>query len=267
MNLAVTGCGTINALGRDVPSFWNRLVRGECGLRLAARGFVRAWGIPAGEVDDPLPGDDLSPFRTDRLALVAAEEAVRQSEILTRHRPERIAVVLGTTTGGIREAEEYFAPRAARGRRGTLLRGYEKAHTAEVLARRFGLAGPRYTLHSACASGASAILLGGELLRSGRADAVLAGGSDALARITLSGFRSLRLLDAEPCRPFDRARRGLSLGEGAGMLVLERSAPAVLAELLSAAQTTDAHHLTAPAESGDGAARAMRLALERGGLA
>src|SRR6185436_7957784 len=151
----------------------------------------------------------------------------------------RIAVVLGTTTGGVRELERAWIDRSHNApvpRSAWLL--HEKARTADLLATQLGFLGPRFTLHTACASGASAIALAADLIRAGLADAAVAGGADALARITLGGFRSLRALDPSPCRPFDASRRGMSLGEGAGFVVLERSerGTPVLAELLGAGQ-------------------------------
>lgn len=283
--LAVTGCGTINALGTDVASFWSALAEGRCGIGPLPAALGPGPGTVAASVAEipSLPGDRLEDrrrSRTERLALAAACEALRQAGLFGgdaasagggRGAPRRVAVVLGTTTGGIRETEEFFAgvPPRARGR----LLLLEMAGAADAVAARFALAGPRLTLHTACASSASAILTGADLVRDGRADAALVGGADSLARLTLSGFRSLRLLDPRPCRPFDRSRRGLSLGEGAGMLVLERPESAaargapIRALLLGGAETADAHHLTAPAPEGARAAAAIGAALASAGLA
>lgn len=272
-SVVVTGCGTVNALGHDVDSFWSRLVGGACGIR-------RISGEREGDAELYLaPVTDLPPVgavngaaaalsRTAGFALAAAAQAVHQSGLARAYPGERIGIVLGTTTGGIRETEDYFIDRQhGRAAPRSRLLAFEKACAAEALARRFGFSGPRYTVHTACASGASAILLGAQLIREGLAAAVLAGGSDSLGLLTISGFRSVRALSQAPCRPFDRHRRGLSLGEGAGLVVLESSSGAsargapILAQLLSAAQTTDAYHLTAPPADGAGAARAIRRAL------
>ena len=279
-SLCVTGCGTVNALGGDRVSFWSGLLAGRCAI--APLGGRLAGDVPvlAAEVAD-LPSDaagrppELAArrSRTDQLALQAAEEAVRQAGDLQGVDRSRVAVVIGSTTGGIREIEEHFIARdqGQLSPRSRLLL-LEKANTSDLLAARFGFWGPRFTLNTACASGASAILLGADLIACGMADAALVGGADALARLTLSGFRALRLIDQAPCRPFDRSRRGLSLGEGAGLLVLERRAVAgargvpALAMLLGGAQTSDAHHLTAPRPDGAGAAAAMRAAIEDAGL-
>jgi len=274
--VVVTGAGTINALGHDVPSFWSALLGAASGIRPIPDCLGSGALVLAAPVSDPLPpvsssGPPLS--RTDHLALVAAGEALTLSGLLSSIRKDRVAVVMGTTTGAIREVEEALlvggsteaVPRSR-------LLMFERAGTAEAVARELDLGGPRLTLHTACASGGSAILVGAELIRSGHAEAAVVGGADALARITLAGFRALRLAGREPCRPFDRERRGLTLGEGAGILVLERREVAnargarVLASLLAGGESTDAHHLTAPLEDGSGAARALRHALSRAGL-
>jgi 3-oxoacyl-[acyl-carrier-protein] synthase II len=212
--------------------------------------------------------------RTDTLALLAAEEAVGMAGCAESIDRRRAAVVIGSTCGGFREIEKTCLERAAgRPVSSARLLVLEKANAADLVAARFGFLGPRFTVHTACASGATAILIGAELIRAGAADAALVGGSDALARLTLSGFRSLRLIDPAACRPFDKNRRGLSLGEGAGMLVLEPAGPAgrrgarPLAVLLGGAHSVDAHHLTAPAADGSGAARAIRAALHEARLA
>jgi 3-oxoacyl-[acyl-carrier-protein] synthase II len=141
------------------------------------------------------------------------------------------------------------------------------------VANRLGLYGPRETLVTACSSGAAALAVGSELIAAGMADLVLAGGADAITRICYLGFNALKLLDPEPCRPFDRGRRGMSIGEGAGFLVLESADHArlrearVYAELAGHGMTADAHHVTAPDPEGRGMARAMIDAVARSGLA
>jgi 3-oxoacyl-[acyl-carrier-protein] synthase II len=126
---------------------------------------------------------------------------------------------------------------------------------------------------TACSSGAVSLALAAHLIEDGVVPVVLAGGVDALTRICFMGFNALKLLDPEPCRPFDRDRRGMSIGEGAAFLVLEDTAHArargarVYAVLAGHGMTTDAFHVTAPEPTGDGMARAMKAALDRGRVA
>jgi 3-oxoacyl-[acyl-carrier-protein] synthase II len=137
----------------------------------------------------------------------------------------------------------------------------------------FGIGGPRLSLSTACSSSANALGVALDWIRLGRADVVVAGGTESLCRMTFAGFNALHALSLEPCRPFDRARSGLSLGEGAAMLVVESAEHAARrgarahAEILSYGNSADAFHLTAPHPDGTGAVLAMRRALARAGLA
>jgi 3-oxoacyl-[acyl-carrier-protein] synthase II len=143
---------------------------------------------------------------------------------------------------------------------------------ADLIARRHRTTGPKETVVLACSSGGAALGLAAELIASGTVPLALAGGVDAMTRICFMGFNALKLLDPEPCRPFARDRRGMSLGEGAGFVVLEGEAHARArgargyAELVSYGLTTDAFHLTSPHPDGDGSVRAMTEALERAGV-
>jgi 3-oxoacyl-[acyl-carrier-protein] synthase II len=155
-------------------------------------------------------------------------------------------------------------------RPGGLSRGasFPVAHVADAVGEHFGIRGPRCAISVACASGAMAIALAGNMLLDGAAPIILAGGSDPLCPFTLSGFNSLRALDPNPCSPFDQNRKGLNLGEGSAVLVLETLAGAiarnanVLAVLRGWAMTNDAFHTTAPQKEGSGLADCIRLSME-----
>jgi 3-oxoacyl-[acyl-carrier-protein] synthase II len=143
---------------------------------------------------------------------------------------------------------------------------------AETLAHRLALGGPRHTVVTACSSGAVALAEAAELISDGVVDCAVAGGVDAVTRLCFMGFNALKLLDPEPCRPFDRDRRGMSIGEGAAFVVLEAAEHArargarAYAELAGYGMTTDAYHVTAPQPEGEGMARAMRAALVAAGV-
>jgi 3-oxoacyl-[acyl-carrier-protein] synthase II len=152
-----------------------------------------------------------------------------------------------------------------------MVTGYFAATTTDLIATRLGLQGPVETLVNACSSSTAAIGLGAAWIAAGRADVVLAGGVETLSRTTYAGFNALRLVDPDPCRPFDRERRGLSLGECAAFLVLEeaegarrRRAP-IHAEVAGWGLSADAHHPTAPDPDGAGIAAAVRAALRMAG--
>jgi 3-oxoacyl-[acyl-carrier-protein] synthase II len=173
------------------------------------------------------------------------------------------------------EAESWYRSRLleageedARGR----LVSKPMAATADFIANLFGIHGPRSTIVTACSASANALAYGASLIRSGAVDLVLAGGADSLCRLTFSGFNALLSVDPDGCRPFDLRRKGLSLGEGAGMIVLEALEHAlhrgatILAELSGFGICGEAHHITQPLASGEGAAHSMTLALEDAGL-
>jgi 3-oxoacyl-[acyl-carrier-protein] synthase II len=143
---------------------------------------------------------------------------------------------------------------------------------AETLGGRLGLTGPKETVVMACASGAASIALGADLVRAGVTPTALVGGVDALTHICFMGFNALKLLDPTPCRPFDRDRRGMSIGEAAAFLVIEDALHCrarggrVHARLAGYGMTTDAHHVTAPHPEGEGMIHAMQQALADAGL-
>jgi 3-oxoacyl-[acyl-carrier-protein] synthase II len=190
---------------------------------------------------------------------------------LGRALPEggRIAVVVGTALGGIDAASRALAAPGGLG----ALAGSAYDGPTRHLARWLGARGPVLTVTTACASGATSLGLGADLLRAGQADVVLAGGADALCRFVQRGFNVLRSLTRDPVRPFDRRRNGLLLGEGAGLVVLERADAATrrgrrpIGYLLGHASTADGAHITAPDREGRGLELAVRAALAEAGLA
>jgi 3-oxoacyl-[acyl-carrier-protein] synthase II len=214
--------------------------------------------------------------RSDIFALRATAEALADAGLAGAVARERIGLVLGGTTGGMLRGEESLRERIQGTRQrypSASVLGAPISASADVLADAFDLAGPRLSLSTACSSSANALGTALDWIRLGRADVVVTGGTESLCRMTFAGFNALHALSLEPCRPFDRERTGLSLGEGAAILVVESAEHAarrgahVHAELLSAGNSADAHHLTAPHPDGTGAALAMRRALARAGLA
>jgi 3-oxoacyl-[acyl-carrier-protein] synthase II len=274
----VTGLGVVSPYGRGRHPFWAGLAAGRCAIGpltlFDTEGFRAriAAEVPSGTA---LPEASRRRARADRFALAAADEAVLDAG-LSRAELRPAAVVVGGIGGGMLEAEAWFWRRERDGVDDPALRGALRsvlpfAH-ADVVARRFGTTGPKETVVLACSSGGAALGLAAELISTGAAPLALAGGVDAMTRICFMGFNALKLLDPEPCRPFARDRRGMSLGEGAGFAVLEAEAHARArgargyAELVSYGLTTDAWHLTAPHPDGEGSVRAMAEALDRGGV-
>jgi 3-oxoacyl-[acyl-carrier-protein] synthase II len=274
----VTGLGVVSPYGRGRNRFWSGLTAGRCAIGpiglFDTAGFRARIGAEV-PPDTVLPGASRRRSRADRFAVVAVDEAVADAG-LSRGELRSAAVVVGGIGGGMLEAETWFWRRARDGVDDPDLRGALRgvlpfAH-ADLVARRFGTTGPKETVVLACSSGGAALGLAAEWIVSGAVPLALAGGVDAMTRICFMGFNALKLLDPEPCRPFARDRRGMSLGEGAGFVVLEDEAHARArgvrgyAELASYGLTTDAWHLTAPHPDGEGSVRAMAEALERGGV-
>ncbi len=210
--------------------------------------------------------------RTDQLGLFSAEEAVKESGIHC-YSPEEIGVCLGAGAGGMFEAEAYHREILLKGKSSpSYILPFIPSFTTSRIAERFGFSGPKLTITTACSSSATSIGYGADLIREGRCKAVLCGGSDALSELTFGGFNSLKAMDPSPCKPFDRKRAGMSLGEGAAILILENLDEAtkrgarIYAEFLGYGIGGEAHHITAPEPSGMVEARIMGEALKEGGL-
>jgi 3-oxoacyl-(acyl-carrier-protein) synthase len=277
--VVVSGLGVVSPYGAGVKSLWTGLSAGACAIRPVTA--IETEGLRS-RVAAEVPAEVLAALgasrrrsRADRLALTAAAEAMADAELSGCDR-RRAACLVGAVGGGMYEAEAWYwgevrSGRPAPGQR-ALRSVLPRAH-ADAVAFRFGLEGPRETLVMACASGAASVALGADLIRDGVVDVALVGGVDALTRICFMGFNALRLLAPEPCRPFDRERRGMSIGEAAAFLVLEEAGHCrarggrAHAELAGAAMTTDAHHVTAPHPEGEGMIRAMSLALGSAAMA
>ncbi len=216
----------------------------------------------------------VSPTRTNALALLAAVEALRQAGLdaaSLRHR--RVGVCVGTTVGcTLNNGPFYRAWRAGKFPPFAPLTRYLNNNSALYLARTLGASGPVATLANACSSGADAIGQAQAWIRNGLCDLVVAGGADELSHVTYVGFASLLITSPAPCRPFDRDREGLNLGEGAGFLVLESERSAAergakpLALAAGYATRSDAHHPTAPHPEGRGLRGAVAAALHEAGL-
>ncbi|MCC7537704.1 MAG: beta-ketoacyl-[acyl-carrier-protein] synthase family protein [Deltaproteobacteria bacterium] len=281
MRVVVTGIGVVSAIGTGRAAFEQALFAGVRGIRRVSLFDVDDQrGQLAAEVVDPLVvdgGDEHPLSRTDVMGVVAAREAVGDAA-LPEETLAHCALAVGGTVGGMLENEEYLA-RLHAAERGSIppdeIRSWLLRHplssTANAIARLGGALGPRTTVCSACSSGANAIVIAARAVAEGRAGSALAVGTDALCRLTLSGFNALGVVDVEPCRPFDVGRRGLNLGEGAGALVLEpleaaqKRGARIYAEVLGWSIGSEAHHITNPLETGEGAASVLRGALAHAG--
>jgi len=280
--VVVTGLGVICAIGRNRHEFWDAAIRGRSGIRrLDLFDPNGCLSDLAGEVEKLTPPPGLARIerrrasRTDLLCLAATIEAVGQAGLDESDELAAFGVSLGSSTAGMLESESYcrlgLEHGFGRARPSQVLR-LPTSTPADAVARVTGAMGPRVSNMTACASSAASIGFAADLIRSGDATGMIAGGGDALCLMTYAGFNALRLVDPKATRPFDASRQGLSLGEGAGILVLEDARRAelrgarVLAEFVDYGSSCDAHHMTAPHAEGRGAAAAMAEALSRAGL-
>ena len=274
--IAVTGAGIVCSIGRNKAEVWRAIVESRAGIRKLTRFEGETFPTDlAAEANVELPKAKRF-SRTDLLAVLAAKEALDQATAQAGDLPlDRAVVSTGTSTGGLLEGEDYYFRRLVRGRRrapASRVLQQPTSGPSDAVAHTFKLGGGVISNATACASAGAAIGMAADYLRSHHADVAIAGGSDALCRLTYSGFNVLQAVDPEPCSPFGANRKGITLGEGAGYLVLERWDDAVargatiLAELSGYGASCDAHHPTAPAEDGHGAEAAMRGALSEGGL-
>lgn len=276
MTIAVTGYGLITAVGDDAHACWQALTAAQTGIGentiVPSRGVMsdRAGQVRSLEERDNEPED-----RSIRLGVRALAEALACAGLTTgSYEPARMALSLGTSLGAARQGQRFHQDWIERGlentRRSDLL-DYPLHALADALGARFVLNGPRVVHSNACAAGAVAIANGFEFLRDDLADVAVVGGVDPLAYLSFGGFSSLGVLSLANCAPYTRSD-GITLGEGAGFLILEdrqkaeRRGATIYAELLGYGLTADAYHPTAPDPRGRGAVAAMQQALTMAGV-
>jgi 3-oxoacyl-[acyl-carrier-protein] synthase II len=277
--VVITGVGIFSSIGKSVEEFLQSLREGRTGIGPITLFDTSKYPSKIGaEIRDYRPEDffekkDLKRLsRTDQFALIAAEEAVKESGI-NSYAPEEIGICLGAGAGGMFEAETYHREILLKGKsKPSLVLPFIPSFTTTRVAERFRFSGPMATITTACSSSATSIGYGADLIRSGKTRAVLCGGSDALSELTFGGFNSLRATDPSPCKPFDKKRAGMSLGEGAAILILEgldealKRGARVYAEFLGYGIGGEAYHITAPEPTGMMEARIIGEALEESGI-
>ena len=280
--VVVTGYGCVTALGADVASTWDALLGGRTARRALTAIPVEGCRVTEGaEVDLAALPDASRPGRPRTRASVliqqAALEALGMARLLDadgRCGVGRAQLCVSTSACAMEMGEQFLRSLwdgTSRGRAAMVGR-YQAQQQAGELQQRFGFGGPVMIVANACASGANAIGHGFDLIRSGMADIALVAGYDALCELVFAGFDGLQSLAPEACRPFDRHRNGLMLGEGAAFLVLEsrehalrRGVPAA-GTLVGYGHSTDLGHLTQPDQGGKPLIDAMRRALAVAGI-
>lgn len=269
--LPITGYALCNGLGPDRQRVRDALFEGKCGLGPSP--IEVPFETVVGAVRDALPElpEALAPWstRTGRIAarLVGDLEAPLDA-LRGRWRPERIAVLLGTSTAGADVTENAYRRFLAEGALPAdydLFRHHTYGAILHVVRTLTGARGPAWVVSTACTSSAKPLATAQRLIASDRIDAAIVGGIDTLCAMTLRGFRSLDALSPEPARPFSSERRGLNIGEGGAFLLVERAGEPV-AMLEGVGESSDAHHISAPDPQGAGARLAMERALAEAGV-
>ncbi len=285
----VTGMGVVSPVGNDVKTFWESLVAGRSGIVPNTRFDVSDWrtriaGLAAECAPEGMTPKDI--HRQDRYsiyAVEAADQAWRQSGLdASKIDRDRAGVIVGSGIGGIETIQDDIIRMHEGGPRRVsplmVPKGLANMASGNV-AIRLGLRGPNKAIVTACSTANHCIGEAADLIRLGKADVMLAGGSEApINKFSIAGFMSMRALSTrndEPTRasrPFDKDRDGFVIAEGAGILVLESEEHArargaeILAEVASLGESCDAHHITAPMEDGSGSAKAIRIAIHDAGI-
>lgn len=267
--LSLSASTVVHASGHGSPALWDAVAQGQSGLRQNHLDWcdLPCWLGAVPGVDDARLPPSLTDWdcRNHRLAWLALQDATFRSAValaVSRHGSHRVGLVLGTSTSGTRQTEIAYAQRQASGQWPADF-NYRRSHAVDSLCRFTAevlkLQGPMSMVSTACSSSAKVFLMAQRWIDAGLIDAAVVGGVDSLCLSTLHGFDSLQLLSTNICRPFDVARNGISIGEAAGFVLLDRSPASVY--FAGGGESSDAWHMSTPHPEGQGAQSAMIAAL------
>lgn len=285
--LVVSGHGIVSAIGQNCAETVEALRAQRSGIGEVTNLATSRHDLPVGEVKMSMAEmraelhiRDKYVGRTPMFGIKAIREALESARLTPEYVKAhglRVILISGTTVAGMDVTEQYFQSLKVEDKHHECLQFHDCGNSTAYMVKYFdGLFAEYTTLSTACSSAANAIILGANLLKTGQADIVVCGGTEALSLFHLNGFNSLMILDHEPCRPMDETRSGLNLGEGAGFVVLETAAgyqqrlqqqqAHPMAYLIGYGNACDAFHQTASSENGEGAYLAMREACEMAGM-
>lgn len=273
--IVVTGLGLICALGDGTDKCWSAASNGITGIRevqsVSTEGCYANKGAEVAESSEQLSGEDYD--RSSLLCIKAAGEALADAGYtVTADNSDRIGVIVGNCVGGAASIDKYYTDEFKTGsaKPSDILR-MPAAAIANNVAKHFGLNGATANIVNACAAGTMSLSYAADLIRAGKADAFVAGGSDSFSSLAFAGFHALHALAADACSPFNHSN-GITLGEGAGILIVESYEHAkargakIYCEILGSGVSSDAHHITAPRPDGQGQMSAIRRAVKTSGL-
>lgn len=277
-NIVVTGMGIISGLGYGKRATLASLQAKKSGIGAIRYLKTKHTEFPVSEVK--MSDKEMCDFlkipvqqittRTPLLGMMAFKEAVEEAKLIN-NQPLKMAFINGTTVGGMEKSEQYYLD-FFKGIHTEYIALHDCGSGTESIASTFGGFDMMTTISTACSSAANAIILGANLLKTGRVDIVIAGGTEGLSKFHLNGFNSLMILDKNQCKPFDKERSGINLGEGAAYVVLEKESSAkkrgveILCKLSGYGNACDAYHQTASSPDGEGAFLAMSNALKDANL-
>ncbi len=271
--LSITAVGLINALGSSLNDIASALFSGSQEGLILDDTLIPDRSVYVGKVQATLPviPETLAPFNTrcNQLLLAALSQIQTQVDAaIEKYGPFRVGVIIGSSTSGVLEGGAAFCHYKETGAfpDDYLYKFQELASPAEFLSRFLGLESPYFSVSTACTSSAKVFADAQRFIQMGLLDAVIVGGSDTLCPLTLNGFDCLDSLSATPANPFSAHRNGITIGEAAGLFLLETHTTTSELCLLGVGESSDAYHLTAPDPSGRGALSAMTMALSRAGL-
>ncbi|MFH1159913.1 MAG: beta-ketoacyl-[acyl-carrier-protein] synthase family protein [bacterium] len=271
----ITGLGILSSIGKNLPETLDSILSSRSGIgKIRHLQTLHADEFPFAEVPYSnnqlgelagLPGQE-GYSRNALLGIIAAKEAYSHAKLGVCE-PRRLGLISATTVGGMDTCELYYTDFLSNDSKNLYIDVYDCADSTEKIADLLGIQGYVTTISTACSSASNAILLGSQMIRTGRLDRVIAGGTESLTNFHISGFNALKILDKVPCRPFDANRNGITLGEGAAYIVLESEEAArdgdreLFSELVGYGNSCEAFHQTASAPDGKGAFLAMEKAL------
>ena len=273
-SLVVTGMGIISGLGTGKDKTLQALFAEKSAVGPIKHLQTTHTDIPVSEVEMTdeemktalhIPQSQLV-TRTPLMAMIAAKEAIQQAH-LQENKPKRIAFVNGTTVGGMEKSEQFYLDFLGNENHKEFIAAHDCGAGTDAVADYFGIFDMTTTISTACSSAINALIIGANLIRTGKVDAAVVGGTECLSKFHLNGFNTLMILDRETCKPFSKNHVGLNLGEGAAYLVLEKAEAAQqrgvqpLCELNGYANFCDAFHQTATSPNGQGPYLAMQGAL------
>ncbi|MDR0835737.1 MAG: beta-ketoacyl-[acyl-carrier-protein] synthase family protein [Tannerella sp.] len=279
MEIVITGAGIVSALGIGKEDTYKAFVNQRSGIEPIKYLTTAHTYLPVGEVKHSseelyemlnIPPTEAC-IRSSLIAIPAVGEAMKQAKIENRS-GWKVAFLSGITVGGMDKAEEYYADFLGNDSKNAYIELNDCGACTEQIADYFGGFQTVSTIVTACSSSANTIMMGADLIKTGRADIVVVGGCECLSRYHVNGFNTLMILDKELCKPFDRDRKGINLGEGAGYIVLESAENAKqrgvepIGVLSGYFNACDAFHATASSPDGFGPYLAMKGALENAGL-